>query len=387
MNIINLNGPMVNETMYKLNRPDSKILTLPPLMYEIRGRMRGYLDWLRKNSSLSIPDDQEILSDKYDFIFNGRYRYLNFHPDIMPQAQDMLAGRVDRYYHDTFSRIAIHDYIGHIASSQALCWNIVLLMKKHDNFGPLFEVLRLALAKEGMASEFDFGLETTEVLELNVGQDLGEDEQAATSIDLYLRTPQGKVCAVEFKLTESDFGNCKLPRNRNHKCDGIYGSPQNIEVNDGFMCYLARKGRRYWHIGGLYNLLDPTRVNNPCPLNIYYQALRNLMVAKKRAEESSDKEIRGIFVLAVDERNEAFWGHSNRYDSFKGYLADVRGKPVPDVFRVSIQDIVSKFSGSLSQYKEYFQVKYGFNESPKSVKEPRRFYYPTRHYPFRGFVR
>ena len=378
---------MVNDTMYKLNRPNSKLSTPLQLRSEIKRRMRGYLDWMRKNSSLPIPDDQQILSDKYYFVFNNRYRYLNFHPDIMQQAQDMLAGRVDRYYHDTFSRIAIHDYISHIASSQALCWNIVLPMKKHDNFGPLFEVLSLALAKEGMTSEFDFGLETTEVLELNVGQDLGEDEKAATSIDLYLRTPQGKVCAVEFKLTEPDFGRCKLPHDRNHKCDGNYGSPQNVETNDGFLCYLAMKGRQYWHIGGQYNLLNPTRMNKPCPLNIYYQALRNLMVAKKRAQESSDKEIRGIFVLAADERNEAFWGARSRYDSFKQYLADVRGKPVPDVFRVSMQDIVSRFSGSLSQYKEYFQVKYGFNESPKSVKESRRFYYPTRHYPFRGFVR
>jgi hypothetical protein len=305
----------------------------------------------------------------------------------MQQAQDMMTGRVDRYYYDTFSRIAIHDYISHIASSQALCWNIILPMKKHDNFAPLFEVVSSALAKEGVASEFDFGIETTEVLELNVGQDLGEDEKAATSIDLYLRTPQGKVCAVEFKLTESDFGKCKLPHDRNHKCDGNYGSPQNVEVNNGFMCYLAMKGRQYWNIGGQYNLLNPTRMHRPCPLDRYYQALRNLMVAKKRGQESSDKEIRGIFVLAADERNEAFWGSQNRYDSFKRYLADVRGKPVPDVFRVSIQDIVNSFSGSLSQYKEYFQVKYGFGESPKTVRESAQLYRPARHYTLGGLVR
>jgi len=299
----------------------------------------------------------------------------------------MLAGVVDRYYHDTFSQIAIHDYIGHIASSQALCWNIVLTMKKHDNFRPLFDVLSSALAEEGMASEFDFGIETTEVLELNVGQDLGEDEKTATSIDLYLRTPQGKACAVEFKLAESDFGRCKLPHDRNPKCDGNYGSPQNVENNAGFLCYLASKGRRYWHVGGQYNLLDPTRTNRPCPLDRYYQALRNLMVAKKRGQESSDKEIRGIFVLAADERNEAFWGPESRYDSFKRYLAGVRGKPVPDVFRVSIQDIVSRFSGNLSQYKEYFQLKYGFGESPGSAKGSTQSYCPTRRYPFRSLVR
>ena len=378
---------MFNDTIYKLDSSSNELMTPTQLKSEIKRRMGGYLDWMQRNSSLRIPDDQQILSAKYYFVFNDRYRHLNFHPDVMQQAQDMLAGVVDRYYHDTFSQIAIHDYIGHIASSQALCWNIVLTMKKHDNFRPLFDVLSSALAEEGMASEFDFGIETTEVLELNVGQDLGEDEKTATSIDLYLRTPQGKACAVEFKLAESDFGRCKLPHDRNHKCDGNYGSPQNVQNNDGFLCYLAMKGRRYWHLGGQYNLLNPTRMHKPCPLNRYYQALRNLMVAKKRAQESSEREIRGIFVLAADERNEAFWGTRSRYDSFKRYLAEVRGDSVPDVFRVSIQDIVSRFSGSLSQYREYFQVKYGFNESPRSVKESRQFYYPARDCPFRSSVR
>ena len=336
------------------------MLTPTQLRTSIKKRARDYLVWLRKNSDIPIQEDQHILSDKYEFVFSDSFRHLNFHPGIMQQAQDMLTGGIDRHYHDASSEIAVHDYVGHIASSQALCWNIVLPMKKHDNFTPLFEVLNTALAGEGMASDFVFGIETTEVLELNVGQDLGEDGKAATSIDLYLRTPQGKVCAVEFKLTEPDFGRCKLPRDRNGKCDGNYGSPNNIENNDGYLCYLAMRGRRYWHLGGQYNLLNPTRLNTPCPLNTYYQALRNLMVAKKRAQESSDKEIRGIFVLAADERNSAFWGPNSHYNSFKKYLEEVRGKYVPDVFRISVQDIVNSFSGSLSQYKEYFGVKYGF---------------------------
>ena len=86
------------------------------------------------------------------------------------------------------------------------------------------------------------------------------------------------------------------------------------------------------------------------------------MVAKKRAQES-DTEIRGIFILAADERNEAFWGPDSRYDSFKQYLANIRGRSIPDVFRVSLQDIVTRFSGSLSQYQEYFGIKYGFPTS------------------------
>lgn len=343
--------------------PDGILLTPSQLRDLIKNRAKEYLAWLRKSSNIDIPEDKRILHSKYDFVFKDEYRHLNFHPGIMQQAQDMIAGRIDRQYSDASSEIAVHDYVGHLASSQAFCWNAVLPMKKHDNFTPLFEVLREALTKEGVASGFDFGIETAEVLELNVSQDLGENSKVGTSIDLYLRTPQGKVCAIEFKGTEPDFGKCKLPGDRNGRCDGSYGSPANIAKNEGYFCYLAKIGRRYWQLGGEYGLIDPTHVNNPCPLNEYYQALRNLMVAKERAQESPGKEVRGIFVLAADERNSVFWGRNNRFESFRGYLKGVRGGYRPDVFRISVQDIVSRFSGSLAEYKEYFKVKYGFNIS------------------------
>lgn len=351
-----MNGKTVN---------DKTGVTISPtqLRTQIKEKAKEYVDWLRGNYQQNIPEDKKILRPNYDFIFRDAFRYLNFHPGIMEQAQDMLAGRVDRQYDDVSSGIAIHDYIGHIASSQALCWNVILPMKKHDNFKPLFDVLTSVLAQEGMASDFNFGIETTEVLELNVAEDLGEEGKAATSIDVYLRTSQGRVCTVEFKFTEPDFGRCKLPRDRNGKCDGSYGSPSNVEKNNGFFCYLAAIGRRYWHLGGQYNLINPSRLNRPCPLDIYYQALRNLMVAKKRGQESTDSDVRGILVLVSDWRNKAFWGYGNRLDDFKQYLLDVRGKYIADVFRVSVQDIVRRFSGNLYQYKEYFRVKYGFDVS------------------------
>ena len=325
------------------------------LKQEIKNNSRGYLQWLRQQTNVAVPPDYQVL--RRDFQFTDKFRYLNFHPDIMEQAKDLLTGRVDRQYSGASSDIAIHDYVGHIASSQALCWNIVVPMKKHDNFTPLFETLNEAFQAGGLHSGFDFGIETTAVLELNVGEDLGEG-RLATSIDLYLRTADGKVCAVEFKLTEPNFGECKLFRSK--KCDGVYGSLNNMQINEGYMCYLAKIRRRYWQLGGQYNLLDPTKINDPCPLNKYYQALRNLMVAKKRAGESLDKEVRGVFVLTADERNDAFWGPGNCFDGLKEYLCEVRGKEIPDVFRVSTQDIVRRFSGSLKGYKEYFAVKYGY---------------------------
>jgi len=95
-------------------------------------------------------------------------------------------------------------------------------------------------------------------------------------------------------------------------------------------------------------------------LNVFYQALRNLMVAKKRSAENPDGEIRGIFVLAADERNSAFWGPDNDFDRLRSYLTEARGVERPDVFRISVQDIVRRLTGALDHYKEFFAVKYGF---------------------------
>ena len=73
---------MTNDT-YKINSSNEKLVTPTQLRSEIKNRAKEYLDWMRRNSNLLIPEDQQILSDKYDFVFNDDYRHLNFHPGIM----------------------------------------------------------------------------------------------------------------------------------------------------------------------------------------------------------------------------------------------------------------------------------------------------------------
>lgn len=201
---------------------ERELLSPDELKEYLKKRTQDYLAYLRDKPGEPLPDNSKILHPKYpDFMFNPDYRYLNFHPDLKPVVEDLLKRRVKRKYEDISPDIAIHDYIGHMASSQAFCWNIVLPMKRHDDFEPLFNALKAAIREENVNYSFDFGVETTAVLEMNVSRDLGEDKHG-TSIDLYLRTPSGMVCAVEFKLTEPDFGQCSQPRDG--KCNGRYGS-------------------------------------------------------------------------------------------------------------------------------------------------------------------
>ncbi len=344
--------------------PEERLLQPHKLKEYFKKRTEVYLNYLRDTLKKPLPSTSEILHPKYPFMFNPDHRHLNFHPDLEPAVRDLLEGKVERKYEDIPPDIAVHDYIGHMASSQAHCWNIVLPMKRHDNFAPLFDTLNAALQEGKVDYSFDFGVETAVVLEMNVSQDLGEERQG-TSIDLYLRTHSGMVCAIEFKLTEPDFGQCSQPGEGN--CDGHYGSRDYHEKNGGHLCYLAKIGRRYWRLGAQHNLLAPTFVSKDtetdpvkrCPLRVFYQPLRNLMVAKKRSNETVDGSVRGIFVLVADKRNKAFWGDNNHFDRFKKYLTTARSEEKKDVFRISTQDIIEKFSGSLASYRKFFEVKYG----------------------------
>jgi len=88
---------------------DSHTLLAPAeLKARMKSRVREYLERMRSNSRIPIP------------VFRDGFRYPNFHPEIVQHAQDMLAGRFDRQPHDVSSGIEVHDYVGHVASSQAL---------------------------------------------------------------------------------------------------------------------------------------------------------------------------------------------------------------------------------------------------------------------------
>jgi hypothetical protein len=66
------------------------------LKQNIKNNSGEYLQWLRQQPKMVIPPDFQVPGR--DFQFTEKFRYLNFHPDIMEQAKDLLTGRVDRQY-------------------------------------------------------------------------------------------------------------------------------------------------------------------------------------------------------------------------------------------------------------------------------------------------
>ena len=318
-----------------------------------------------------LPADVFLIDDKRRK-FLSDYWYLNFHPILRERVEEYLHSQLARFkrtYHTPHQ-------IGSFTSSQALCWNVILPMKKFEYFNPLFNMLNQLLEKEG-ADKFDFGVDTKSILEYDVASLFGERKRLGTSIDLFLRTASGKIACIEFKFTENDFGHCIITNpNRpiEKRCEGYYGTHfPSLKKEGNYLCYLSSLGRPYWKIGSYYNLLDPTFIANVnekdlekrCPLNIYYQPLRNLMVAKHLANERPKEEIRGIFVLIADGRNNAFFGKNgekrkkNRFDRFKEYLKQTRfHNNIPDVYCIAIQDLIAHFDGPLECYKQYLFAKY-----------------------------
>ena len=63
------------------------------LKRDIKINSQAYIQWLKRQPNVTVPVDYQVLSR--DFQFSEKFRYLNFHPDIMEQAKDLLTGRVD----------------------------------------------------------------------------------------------------------------------------------------------------------------------------------------------------------------------------------------------------------------------------------------------------
>ena len=77
---------------------------------------------------------------------------MNFHPDIRIQVIDLLGGRVEGKYGDAASEIAVHDYIGHMASSQALYLIQERERKQEDIEAKLKELIDAATAVPSLFS-------------------------------------------------------------------------------------------------------------------------------------------------------------------------------------------------------------------------------------------
>ena len=177
---------------------------------------------------------------------------------------------------------ALHKYIHHGLSSQAMLLNLVGPLVVRQDLAPLQE----ALAAKGVTwpsgpARAVFEVEDREVFNENYGQ--------PTSIDLVVKGDAGAALYVEAKLIEPGFGGCSVFRQGD--CDG------RNPVGDLSRCYLHHIGRLYWGRLREHGLLDLLGGGAICPFVSYYQFFRELLFALSCG---------GRFVLLCDERSPSF---------------------------------------------------------------------------------
>jgi len=233
---------------------------------------------------------------------------------------------------------ALHGFVHHGLSSQALLFNLVGPLVVSDHFEPLhraFEQAGLLWPNGPLSATFEF--EDRSVF--------SEYQPQPTSVDLVVRGTDSPPIFIECKLVEKEFGGCSVFERGD--CPGANPS------QDPTSCYLHHIGRRYWVLMKNHRLLvGPLLTDSCCIFASHYQFFRVLLLALE-----SD----GLFVLLHDERSPTFCFHGPRGDYG---LMPLLLRLLPDDIRhrvgiVSVQRVVEhiKASGRHSWIGE-FEAKY-----------------------------
>jgi hypothetical protein len=246
-----------------------------------------------------------------------------------------------------------HRWFRSMSSSQAFSQSIFGNLKLYDKLGllngltdisdkPLFDPVDISAENLRMEYRVDY---------------LGEPRP--TSVDVFISGDYQ--VAVECKLTETEVGACSRPRLREGDinyladfCDGTY----TIQKGRNERCSLTETGVLYWkYIPDLFTW--PNHIDlKPCPLNLNYQLVRNLLAACVRPDGNLSPE-NGHMVLIYDDRNPAFKIGGKGFVSFEAVKAALR---FPNLLRKCSWQQIIKQIGDEPTFKwlsEGLETKYG----------------------------
>ena len=237
---------------------------------------------------------------------------------------------------------ALHKYIHHGLSSQAMLFNLLgplIVRSDLESLKPAFDDVGIIWPQGEIKARFELTDRTV----------FNEDSGQPTSIDLAI-TGSDVVLFVESKLSEKEFGGCTLFENGD--CEGR--NPCRIGLQN---CSLHHIGRQYWNRLQEHGFLEGDMVESPiCPLANYYQFFREVIFALHN---------KGMFVLLYDERNPAFMRQSKQGGTTLGLWPFLQSF-IPDSKRdrigaVTIQKVVAAISasGRHNDWIDEFRAKYG----------------------------
>ncbi len=287
--------------------------------------------WFTENNKRVQPHRPYILQRHHDWPDNIIIE------EVVDYINEVMRGR-----EKSDSGFALHQYVHHGLSSQAMLFNLVgplIVRDDLDAMRPAFEAAGVPWPNGAVAGEFEF--EDREVF--------NERQSQPTSIDLVLGPGNSShTLFVEAKLTEQDFGGCSLYKSK--ECEG--GNP----AADFGGCPLHKKGRKYWALLEKHQFLrGPMSEGAQCQLADHYQFFRECLFALEK---------HGHFVLLADERSPVFLPTADGDD---GLLAELT-KFVPEELRgrmaaVTIQGVMDAIRGSgrHGDWIERFRTKYGMD--------------------------
>lgn len=284
--------------------------------------------WFTENNCRLHPKYKYCLADWKDWQRNIIL------PEVAKYIDDILQER-----ESNGKGFALHGYIHHGLSSQALLFNLIGPLIVRNDLKPLQKILSSsALIWPSYRAQAVLEYEDREVF--------CEDSGQPTSIDLVIGDPdKSGALFIECKFTENRFGGCSVFGQGD--CEG--SNP----ISDFSQCYLHHIGRKYWILLKRYEFLDGAlSTDSTCILVNHYQFFREILFALKKD---------GIFILLSDDRSPTF-------SAGERGLMPLLLKFVPEKYRdrigrVSIQDVVKaiKEFGNHDDWIGHFKRKYGMD--------------------------
>ncbi len=241
---------------------------------------------LRFSGNPDIFDRPPEINNTRPPVFRSESADLNVltNPDITKSEQQQLLDLLSKW----------HRWFGSMKSSQALAQTV---------FGNLLIAGKLNLLSTLRTDDgrLLFGSDSHSIDNCILEHSIRSNpfkEKAPTEIDVFF--PGKYQVAVECKFTEDHVGSCSIPERKSDECDG------NLHDRSGFeRCYLNGRGIKYWeYIPALFEW-DFKSNYSPCPLQLPYQLVRNILSVCIREDGAIDPD-KGHAVLVYDDRNPAF---------------------------------------------------------------------------------
>lgn len=270
---------------------------------------------------------------------------------------------VDYFSHE---KIKWHDQRDNLLSSQILCVNIFYPLRKY--LSVLDGFLREFYPSLTKVTDIDFEY----IGPRNYFNEPGGRGFNRTSADVVItwEDTKGKnnLLLVEFKFTESNFGECSKRENPDRdRCN--YG--ELVISSTQTECYRSEVGRPYWDMilvpqgPFIREMLNKTQY---CPFRYdFYQLMRNQLLAKCIAEDKGSGFHIAEFAVCYDVRNKNLLnlshpvgGNSNPFTSWESFLKN------PSSFKhFTIQqflehiDHIDNLPSELEQWRAYLNKRYG----------------------------